>query len=208
MEKRNFESNPETNLSEERRNVEKIEGLPLVDFDKVDLILILQNLKQATDVNIYSDQKKDFEKSLNELGLVGLSEKKEKLPDNKKTSQRFYIARTEDIARRLKTAWQTSNDAELGALSGYPPSAIENFVKIKKLTGSEEEVYKSLRKLFIGTVELPEDIRQEDYLAFVNFQLSRDNFGQELEIVKGWAEEIKKLDPVLFKRIVDRYRNR
>ncbi len=208
MEKINLESSPEINLSEEERgNVEKIEGLPLVDFDKVDIMLILKNLKQATYVKIYSDRKKDFEQSLKDLGLVGLLGKKEKLPNSKKTAQEFYIARTEDVAKRIETALQTFNDAELGVLSGYPPSAIENFEKIKKLTGSEKEVYESLKGLLIEVSELPEDIRQEDYLSFVNFRLSRDNFRQELEVVRGWAEEIKRLDPALFKRVVDWYRN-
>lgn len=208
MEKRNFESSPEINLSErEKRNTEIIERLPLTDFDKVDMLLILQNLKQATDIRIYSDRNKDFEQSLKELGLVGLLGKKEKLPDSKKTSQEFYVAKTGDIAKRLKNAWQTLDDAELGALSGYPQSAVESFIKSKSLTGSEEEVAKAFRELFIGA-DIPEDVRHEDYLAFLNFQLSRDNFRQELEVVRSWAEEIRRLDPSLFERVVDWHRNK
>jgi hypothetical protein len=192
---------------EEKQRVKKIEGLPLADFDKADLMLILQSLKQATDIRIYGSQVKKFMKSLQELGLAGILGKKEKV-SNRRMVHEFYIGRTEELAKQLKSAWDTLDDQKIGSLSGYPPSAIEAYIKMEvSLGGSEEEVAQLLRELFIARHELPEDIRKEDYLTFESFRLSRTNFRDELETVKRWAEEIKRLDPSLYQRVVEWDRN-
>lgn len=48
--------------------------------------------------------------------------------------------------------------------------------------------------------------RGQDSMAFLQFKLSRGNWKTELEIAKDWANEIQKIFPQLYARIVERYK--
>jgi hypothetical protein len=198
------ESYQEFNLSEEEKLItESIESLPLGDFDKADLILILQGLKEATDFRIPSEKYQTFCETLKKLNLeIAIDESQ----DEGDEIVGVYVAKTKETAEKCRAAWSNFDDNELGRLSGYPKSAIEAYAQIKKLTGSSGVVINMLDKLFINISELPETLKQEDFLAFVHFRLSRAHFSEELETVKHWAEIIQKQDPALYKRVVAWYR--
>ena len=54
--------------------------------------------------------------------------------------------------------------------------------------------------------KLPKEIAEQDYIAFLKFVLSKENWQEELETVKKWAEAIKTTDPDLYKREVENYK--
>jgi hypothetical protein len=221
-------------LSEqEKAFVEKIEQLPIDDKNKIDLILVWRKIKPATEVDLtlkswYRDrktidlspkeQKSLFENIKNLLGNLNLFfiegnlfhneifgvEKEEKdllLGDTEK--KRFYVASTKENAQKLYEAWNEKDEekscVELGRLFGFPESAIEAYKRYIKTYWKEGGIILDRNKL-------PEEIKNQDSMAFAEFQLSQDNWQNELVVSKKWAEEIKKVDPALYDRTIEKYK--
>lgn len=123
--------------------------------------------------------------------------------------QVLYVAQSKEVAERIKNLWKETSEknnevktcVEIGRLSGYPESAIQTY----------QEFFRDLRtkglenKISIDQAELPEEVQSEDYMAFSHFRLSRGNWREELKTVKAWADEIQKMDPKLYQRVVDKY---
>ncbi|MDI6821094.1 MAG: hypothetical protein QMD65_02860 [Patescibacteria group bacterium] len=210
----------------EKRLVETIEKIPIDDGNKVDLILVWQELKQATETEvnlirwnpdeklpqITEEQKQiiinNAESTFSSLGLSFIkgkrSESSYKYVDKpQKTggaeNQLFYVAKKEKDAKILSEIWQINenkNAGKLGRLFGFPESATKAYKKVLK-----EELENSEKHL-INQGNLPKDIQQEDFMAFAQFRLSKNHWQKELETSKKWAKEIKRLDPLLYERVV------
>ncbi|MDQ5954830.1 MAG: hypothetical protein QG583_758 [Patescibacteria group bacterium] len=214
----------ELNNSPERKNSnEKIETLKKYTYDKnlSELILVMQGHKKATEFligDVYPEIKNDewdmaiqeTERILFELGLK--FSKKDLVKEYKdeegsveyKKLKEYIIATDEKYIREFNNVPEFTNrpehernqsDFDLGYLYGFPDSAIKAF-------GEGENAMISLE-----FKELPEDIRNEEYMAFASFRLSKTHWQEELELVKKWAEDIKQIDPALYTREVLTYKN-
>ncbi len=229
----NRENKKEQISPKEKELAKEIEQLPLLNVDKMNLLLVWRGLKPATDINfIFKEwrpgypepllspgrKKVHIEKLLQLLGKTGLSAVAEKeirsepefiVENNIKgeingtESQRIFISQNIETAEKLSKNWICEEDEmneNLGQLFGFPQTAIEAYTKYRE-DGSRDE-----NEFVIKKNELPEDIRNKDYIAFARFKLSKENWQEELEIAKKWAAEIQKLSPALYAEIVRDYR--
>lgn len=108
------------------------------------------------------------------------------------TSLEILIGNTEERLESLKNARENNNTEALGLAIGFPKTAVEAFVKIK-------------RELLF---DLPEEIKNQDYMTFSGFTFSKENWQEESETVKKWAEEIKKISPNLYNETILEYHKR
>ncbi len=118
----------------------------------------------------------------------------------------FYVAKEREKADKIAELFSAnepeSND-EIGKLSGYPESAIRAYREFF------EEGFKNgllEHAAFIEQKVLPAETRKQDFMAFAQFRLSKDNWRKELETAKRWADAIKKTDPALYEREVAGYK--
>lgn len=189
----------------ERVSIARVEGLPIRDFDKVDLVLLLAGLKIAIDINVPRDNN-DWQNIIKYLGLYFLED--EELGDESK--RKIYVARSQEDVEKLRNAFKQSNDIELGILSGYPLSAVENYNNTTKellnLDLKEADVANLLKNRYMELVDLPPDVEVEEILPFIHFHLSTKNWKGEIEVVRKWVDTIKDLDPDLYTRITDYYK--
>ncbi len=189
----------------EKLSIEKIENLPIRDLDKVDLILLLAGFKTAIDINVPRDND-NWQNIIKDMGFHFLED--EELGDENK--KKFYIARSQEDAEKLRNAFNQRDDIEAGILSGYPPSAVENYNKTSKElldpNLKEADVVNLLKDRYMELVDLPPEARAEEISPFVHFRLSAQNWEEEIEIVRKWAETVKNLDPTLYARIQEYYK--
>lgn len=200
-----IENNKTESLFPENPEIEQIDGLPIRDFDKVDLILLLAGDKTAVDINVSSDNN-EWQNTIRDLGLY-LVESKELGDENKR---KFYIARTKEDAEKLLDAFTKKNDVNLGILSGYPSSAIENYSwtmnQLRNSNLEENEVIALLRERYAELEDLPPEADMKEISPFIHFRLSSQNWKQEIEVVRNWVAKIKELDPMLYERIQKYYK--
>jgi hypothetical protein len=97
----------------------------------------------------------------------------------------FCVSKDKTTAELLARAHAEKDDREFGRLVGYPPTAVNAFVDNEPRIERED---------------LPEDIRNSEYINFQNFVLSKKHWREETETIKKWAETIKRMDPVLYER--------
>jgi hypothetical protein len=83
-------------------------------------------------------------------------------------------------------------------MSGFPDSAIRAYRRW--LYGDRKG-----NDLIIDQRELPEEIQEQNFIAFAQYRLSRENWQEELKTAKRWAEEIERIDPALYERMAADY---
>ncbi len=204
--------------------IKTLESLPFRKMyslgDKIDLLLMWSGLKPATDITIgkdweegqqslslseeeiYSAKKKLSENGFifvdlpKEIGAIEGIDESETEPSVKYRYEQkhFFVARDETTAEALKNAYE-KEDEIYGRLSGFPESAIKAYLEAEKNPTSLIEIK-----------DLPEEIRTQDFMAFATFKLSRKNWREELEVVKKWADTIKKINPALYEEAVKTYK--
>jgi len=111
-------------------------------------------------------------------------------PKNQNNLTQFsYIALDPKMLKKLIKADERRDTKkrrmEVGKLLGYPKTAVVAFANGKVFARSK----------------LPKAILKTSTIKFLNFQLSR-NWKRELKYVRRRAQEIEKISPVLFRRIV------
>lgn len=181
---------------------ELFEGLPISnDNERKDLALTILDFKVGTTIKPPDPM---LTKMTTEL-LQGLE-----LSYVAGDKEGWYVAKSEADAQKLHQVFEVTQDVrEQGRMSGYPESAVENYARKMEqvLTpGKTEAEILNILKESDGNTKVPLAILKEDYMAFLSFQLSADNWQEELKTVERWAEAIKKFDPQLFKRIVVQHR--
>lgn len=231
-EKFNKENAKEQISPKEKELTHEIEQLPLLTEDKINLLLVWRGLKPATDINfifkewapgspepVLSPKRKKIriEEMLQLLGKIGLSavaekeirsepefeddkEKNIRIEINGTESQRVFISSNIETAEELAKNWPNSpshiESENLGRLFGFPQTTTEAYIKYEK-GGYQKE-----NEFVLEKNELPQEIKNKDYIAFARFKLSKENWQEELEIAKKWAAEIQKLSPNLYTEIV------
>ncbi|MBU0707505.1 hypothetical protein KKG41_04000 [Patescibacteria group bacterium] len=96
-----------------------------------------------------------------------------------------------DLDKYLQ-ALESNSDEELGEMYGFPESAVDAYSKNNK---DESEL--------IARKDLPEIIRKQDWSLFAAFRMSKENWENELETAKKWAETVKKICPEIYKEYIE-----
>jgi hypothetical protein len=224
------ESEQRTALSEsEQQLVESLERLPMNDSSKFDALLVWRGEKLASDTRVILKTWKEGEdrpemtdeerrtilervqeifQAMGLFSIEGEDAQHEPEADGKpgEINKEFYVSPIKGNAQKLKELWEANdevkNSREIGALYGFPPTGIEAYGQF--FEQGYRKGFKN-REMTIEQDELPPDIQNEDFMAFAQFRLSKDNWTEELETAKRWAAEIQNVDPALYERIVKKY---
>ncbi len=208
-----FEKNyfKNSNLEKERKIFsEDLENIHMSDEDKVVFILACKNFKPATEVSIEVRENnitdleditkfKIMSDKLN-LHYVELSQEYKKAsPDHVNIKSTVFAVgkRKEDVEKLLFVIEKVIQDPpihkynkEFGQIYGFPQTAVEAFDELDKMF-----------------FDIPEDIKNKDYMAFCWFALSKEHWQQEIKVAQKWAQTVKDLSPNLYNRIVIKYKN-
>lgn len=95
---------------------------------------------------------------------------------------------------QLKEAWQSGKNEEIGRALGYPESAVDAFIKGEVLDIGED--LKSLTK------EERKALKEEEVFKFLTFGLSKNNWREELELVRRYQKAIKEKSPKIYNEII------
>lgn len=188
---------PEGLSLEEARDA--VEWLPITnDTERVDLILTILDFKVGTAISPPNDEvligitEESFQ-NLRIFYVVG-------------EHREWYVAKSQADAERLHQVFEVTKDVrEQGRMSGYPESAVENYARTMELIitpGKTQEEIDNILRESNGGLRVPPEILREDYMVFQDFELSANNWQNELETVKKWAEAVERFDPGLYKRRV------
>jgi len=178
--------------------------------DKIDMILILKELKPASEVSLCSEEwregekekeidsqkLKDFEELLNKTGIshepyekkttnTDFAFKENDYEFRKRQEATFLIAKDKESLNLLKEALKTNDEELMGRAYGYPESAIKAFCGKKETIEDAEE--------------LPEEIKRRGP-SFLRFKLSKNNWQEEIKLCEKWAEAIKEASPKLYRK--------
>ncbi|MBD3244778.1 MAG: methyltransferase domain-containing protein [Candidatus Moranbacteria bacterium] len=207
--------------------IKAIEDMPVEPWEKVELLLVKLGIKKATDFDLVSagwseslgepkdeidfNQLKMIEKSLDKLGLVYeiMPTKVEnfklyntyKLAEDiteedgesyKWKKKQIRLAGDKENLLRLNKAINKGDDEALGELYAFPETAIEAYKKTEEGDNC-----------LLSFEELPEDVRNQEWINFLTFRLSKDNWKNEIETVKKWARVVKEKSPKIYKEYLD-----
>ncbi len=196
----------------EKENTENIENSDLDIQEKVELLLVLQGLKPATEIAIYSEEwkkgKGEKEIALQDLKTVeDLIQKlglywralEGKIVDsiiadrksgefNKRKEVNFLVAGSNQSLELLEKAYQDEDMKLFGKAYGFPDSAIE------AACGGGEMV--SQNKLLDQGVD-------KEVIAFARFGLSRNNWKEEIKTAGKWAKAVKSASPKIYAEFME-----
>lgn len=125
--------------------------------------------------------------------------------DDEKTYHHFPItvASSKSKAQRFTTLLSKKEDSMAikaqGIMLGYPATASAAYAAWRENPELENE-------LVLDKQVLPSEIRGQEYMAFLQFRLSRDHWEQELETVKQWADTIRSISPTLYAATIKHYK--
>lgn len=211
-----------------------IEELPIDDGAKIDILLVFKGLKRCAadllvslmegdenEVQISQEEAarrlSNFESSIQRLGLFAAPG--ERVEHDGYAFQIYTVGSSLDETVELNQLWEDAKSDNIsseeklalerrkGELLGFPKTAVEAFensIALDKKMSPETRILVS--ELQISTEELPESVRSEDYMAFLGFIPSRGHWREELKTVQGWAQTVKETDPLLYDRVVARFR--
>lgn len=104
----------------------------------------------------------------------------------------FFIGQTPEFAQRLHHAYTMSPSPErdrlFGEAVGFPQTAVAAF----------ERMERGNKRALMRQEELPEEITTREEMAFLNFMLSRDHWGEELRAIRNQIDILKKRAPRLY----------
>jgi len=119
----------------------------------------------------------------------------------------FYVSPSKETAEKLQKLWDGNDEVkdarEMGEIYGFPPTAVEAYGQF-----FEQGFHKGFqnREMTIEQEELPKEIQDQDYMAFAQFRLSKNNWREELKTAERWAKKVKELDPALYEKTVNYYK--
>jgi len=222
---------------EEEAAIEIIQNLPLPARDRTELLLCFLGEKPAT---TFINKKFQFHSEISEGAAKLLQKKEGIIKDNlsrlnlvykiederEETSskgeiqlfQLFHISKSRDTLEKLVETWRKEGDEEKqcqkekqrGLLYGYPPTAVEAWVKSVIELGirplgercPKSDPYVITRKEIPNY--FPEEKRGEieNIAKFANFNFSREHWQEELNELKRMVEIIKKKAPDLYEEFL------
>lgn len=175
----------------------------ITNQDRVFLLLVLEGLKSACDIQLVNPDRPLYKKEADyqDRNL----EYKRAISKIEELLQRFRLPYTLEYYRdegrypcenaifeigkdeaSLQASRNVHSVEEQGRVLGIPDTAISGFI--------DERV--------IENDSLPDSVKGSDYFHFIDFRLSEDHWQEELEFVKRRAEQVKQLAPELYSQIV------
>lgn len=224
-----FESTKEPSLDridkesaekKENGSIEKLEELSFPIEDKIELLLTWKELKKADDISIetkswkedeqpkhidskYVEQLENVIKDMNLFYTISPkqivdSEYFYKTKDGQEKLEKieevvFYIAKRKENLDLLMKAIETEDDKLLGQLYGFPDSAVNAYLKGEGQT-LDTNLSSEIEKQ--GNISF-------DKFAFARFNLSKNNWQEELGTSEKWANEVKKTSPKLYNEYIE-----
>jgi len=175
--------------------------------DKIDLLLVWRGLKSATQINldpkISDTDLKKMEEVIKNAGLFfkdsGITQDPQKYGSH--VGRVCYVANNQEDLDLISGAKKLSTlkaDSEMGRMSGFPKSAIENFIQFNKNNDNNDA---NSQKNFYLTDEEREINIPKKLNKIASFKLSRKNWKEELETARRWAKEIKFIAPELYENL-------
>jgi len=201
---------------EKNQSEQLIEKLPISEQQKIDIALLEMGFKDLVDIPLgYDlDEVKAPERQrqicvllegVSSLGLVHSPVENEDLD--------LFVAKSKDklakayAFRVLGEKDSADRDRLYGELFGFPETAIRNYTEamalLRKPDQSADEIVEILKDRFIEVGELPAEIKEQDFLKFLSFRLSRKNWEQELGIVQEWAAALRNFYPALYREVLE-----
>lgn len=189
----------ETDGDKELALVKRIEALDVYDSERLNLVMAWQGLVPTANFIISATNPPRTEKEQNELCLkveklftdLGLKFKEKTDYPGREGGRRFYqVAKSEEILNEFIGIdfSDRKNSERIGLMFGVPQTAAAAYAKGTKFLIRDED--------------MPAKIRAEEYMTFSKFWFSREHWQEELETVKKWAREIKRINPALYERLV------
>jgi hypothetical protein len=176
--------------------------------DKVNIFLTAKGVKPASEIHrAYESEFEDtspreaYEKEVAQIRATvqGLGVPTEEVVDEVFPGEevtRFLIGKDDEHLRRLIASYTRGyivNTRLFGLAVGYPETAVNAY---------ENDPFH--RKEGISIEELPEEVRNSDWIKFLSFGLSRSNWREELSQVKRYAETIQLFAPKLYKEVLSK----
>lgn len=210
------EAKPETEEVEEkeRKELELIENSSLDLQDKIDLVLVYLKEKPASwigaGLRFYkTETEKEKQERLERLNQKGEETKRIleslNLPNHtfkyeteeEKTALVSYDSLvSQDLEKLdlLKEAWQSGKTKDIGLALGYPESAVDGFLR-----GEIFDIRENLKHL---PKKERDAFKKEEVFKFLNFGLSKNNWREELELVRKYQKAIKEKSPKIYNEII------
>jgi hypothetical protein len=171
--------------------------------DKMLILAVYLDLKPMSILNLSSHDTDQIEseimpiiQNMNMFGKISHDVHKDKIHNFEMPMTNLFVSKDEES---LKNMSMGDNDySELGFEGyhrkygknfGYPQTAVEGFVK-GNLLG-------------LGLKDLPKEITDEDK-KFMFFGLSKDNWKEEIDLVRKIEMKIKALSPTIYQEIMNR----
>lgn len=189
--------NPENNqehISEDlERKIELLKNIKCGIESKMNMILILLELKSATTLDLFT-WNEDLDSIKNKITEAGLFYDDIQKPPflNKKRTAMLAIGKTKELATKAAVGFRDpeNHHEELGEYMGYPKTAIEAFLgKTKRY----DEEFGDDQKIF-DSKNIP--------MGIFGFALSRDNYEEEIKVAEEWVDALKKIAPDLYEEAI------
>ncbi len=176
--------------------LEIIQNLPIRLDEKIWMSLVCMDLIPAWEIPIINDFDDSKITEINnrlieagfetELGDVSDAQcRPNKIREILYSSSKEFLNRLSAVK---KDPYDTTPATKLekGRLYGFPETAIQAYIKGPT----------------ISKHQLPPSIQQEDFMFLAQFGFSAENWEQEIETVKKWAEALKKEAPKLWEEYI------
>lgn len=179
--------------------VRRIEALDVYDSERLNLILVWKRLVPTANFIISARNpprspneqealSRQVETLFTDLGLK--FKEKTDYPGHENGVRFYQVAGSDEVLNEfVHFDFSDKKNAErIGLLFGVPPTAAHAYAKGPQYLIRDEDI--------------PSKIRKQDYMAFSKFWFSKENWQEELGTLIKWADEIKAIDPGLYKRLV------
>lgn len=120
-----------------------------------------------------------FKISASNAGIMQSDENDERLSE----TCEILIAKDDETLNNLVKAVGNKDHEKIGCLLGFPETAVSAFT-------TKDNIKKS---------DLEPKIRFSELASFTQFALSKSNWQQELETVKGWLETLKSTSDITYR---------
>ena len=100
----------------------------------------------------------------------------------------YLIAHTQEDLDRIVLATEQENAELMGKAFGYPETAVDAF---------------SNKKQLLNLDDLPKNVRESPAMLFCKFQLSVDNWREEIKQIQDWADFVKQTSPRIYNEMVE-----
>jgi hypothetical protein len=176
-------------------------NLPVQTGDKIDFLLVMNNLKKGSEFQISSDLSNEDRDKINDFlkntGMEFVSKTRNVFVNDKniKICLVFY-SKQKEILKKLSNCyvgeqWQLDEKKHiiLGDIYGFPKQAVEVFAKTMNTKYLEKDFIQSAELLTFK--EMEEKYGANDWFIYLTYRV-RKNHPNDCDMAKKWARCVKK----------------